>query len=155
MSISKIKLVQITSCIGLSFAHGAQDGLKFFGLLKLFFWMNDGHYFFLNEFMLLFLCALMMGIGTIIGGKKIVFMVGKQLAKLDFSSALISEMSTISILLLGNLFGLPLSTSHVKTISCACIGKNLDKGMLAKIVLTWLMLLPVCFMIAFFLAKII
>ena len=36
MKIYQINIFQVLSCCGMSFAHGAQDGLKFIGLFKVF-----------------------------------------------------------------------------------------------------------------------
>ena len=88
-----------------------------------------------------------------IGGKKIIITVGQKLAKLDNSNALISEMSTAFTLILGSIMGLPLSTSHVKTIACASIGNDLNIPKLKQMLLTWLFVLPACFITSFFLAK--
>ena len=88
-----------------------------------------------------------------IGGKKIILTVGEKLVRLDSSSALISELSTVTMLLVGNHYGLPLSTSHIKTISCASVGSKVNIKKIKQMLTTWGTVLPACFMASFLLAK--
>ncbi len=147
-----LQKLQIVSCVGLSFAHGAQDGLKFIGILFGYQTMTNLE---MNRWFFVFLCASMMAFGTMIGGKRIVISVGQKLAKQDLVTALSSECCTIILLLLGNFLGMPLSTSHVKTVSCVSVGNEVNFMQFKRILYSWLIVLPVCFLSAFLLAKII
>ena len=60
MSTKQNKLMQLLSCFSMSFAHGAQDGLKFIGLLKLYQTMPNC--FWIGEWEIVLLCASILAI---------------------------------------------------------------------------------------------
>ncbi len=55
MSIKQNRIMQVLSCFSMSFAHGAQDGLKFIGLLKLY--QSMPNCFWIGEWKIVLLCA--------------------------------------------------------------------------------------------------
>ena len=70
---------QITGAAGMAFMHGAQDGQKFMGVFMLGIFLARGQAN-VTEFQipvwLMFLCSLVMGLGTSIGGLRIIKSVG-------------------------------------------------------------------------------
>ena len=104
LNVKMVKKLQIISCMGMSFAHGAQDGLKFIGILKLYEQIVTQNVMIQKDSIIVSLCAFTMALGTMIGGKRIIISVGKDLTSLNHQTALISEIGTIITLLLGNIF---------------------------------------------------
>ena len=155
ISVEKIKQMQIISCIGLSIAHGAQDGLKFIGILKVYEKIVSPMETLNHDFLLVMLCATTLALGTMIGGRKIVMTVGKELTKINHTKALIAEIGTVITLLIGNFLALPLSTSHVKTISTVCVGekKARNQKKLQEMIITWVIVLPACGIMAYWLMR--
>ena len=100
VNVKKIKKLQILSCCGMSFAHGAQDGLKFIGLMYIYINIVTGNIVFEKEMLIMLICALTMGLGVLIGGKRIVTTVGEKMIKLENSEAFCSDVSTILTLLI-------------------------------------------------------
>ena len=150
-TVEKVKKMQLLTCVGLSFAHGAQDGLKFIGILKVYERIVSPMEKTCNEFLVVMLCAITLAIGTMIGGRKIVMTVGKKLTQIDNCQAFVSEIGTITTLLIGNFLSFPLSTSHVKTISTVCVGEKgtLNHQKLKEMIITWIVVLPACGLMAY------
>ena len=75
---------QIASAALAAFAHGAQDGQKFMAvfLIGMALSQNQDTTEFTAPIWLMILCAVVMGIGTSMGGKKIIKSVGKDMAEL-------------------------------------------------------------------------
>lgn len=160
-SLDKRRL-QILSSGGVSFMHGAQDGQKFIGVVIAFQLLLqnktlEANILPENYFWIIVLVSIVMFVGVATGGKKIVETLGNNISDLDDEDALISDFSTISVLLFSSLNGIPISTSHVKTVSIvSAIDKekrvNFDK--VKDIFKAWIFTFPVCMFISFVCMKI-
>lgn len=142
----------------MSFAHGAQDGLKFIGIMSIYTNIINQTKFLENDAIIMLICALTMGLGVLIGGKKIVTTVGENIVKLENEKAFCTDISTIISLIMASLFGLPVSTTHVKTMAIVAAGgkeRTLNHGKLKEISIAWGLTFPVCGLIAFIIIKII
>lgn len=151
-----IKRAQIYGMYGMSFMHGAQDGQKFIGVLILLTSIIKGvttpdlsnpfEYIEIIVFV-----AIIMYIGVSIGGKKIVDNIGKNMTKLDNSQALLTDISTAATLLIASITGLPVSTTHVKTVSIISISKKekLNKSVTKSVIKAWIYTFPICFILAY------
>ena len=100
--------------------------------------------------------AVIMSVGVSIGGKKIVDNIGKQMVELDNKQALMSDITTVLALLIASITGLPISTTHAKTISIVAIGQNknskIDKTKIMEICKAWFLNFPISGLIGFMLA---
>ena len=160
-SIDK-KRLQILSSGGVSFMHGAQDGQKFIGVVIAFQLLlqnrtMEQNIIPENYFWVIVLVSIVMFVGVATGGKKIVDTLGNKISNLDSEDALVSDFSTIFVLLFSSLNGIPISTSHVKTVSIvSAIDKekrvNFDK--VKDIFKAWIFTFPVCMFISFVCMKI-
>lgn len=140
----------------MSFAHGAQDGLKFIGLMCIYTNIVTGNSILENEIIIMLICALTMGLGVLIGGKRIVTTVGEKMIKLENREAFCSDISTILTLIMASLLGMPVSTTHVKTMAVACVStKKLDLNKFKEIVVMWGITFPACGILAFVMMKMI
>lgn len=157
------KIAQISSMCGMSFMHGAQDGQKFIGILIIFISMLNGNSVpsCINQYEyipIILFTAILMFIGVAIGGKKIVENIGENLTKLNLKQALLTDITTIFSLLVATIGGLPVSTTHAKTISIIGIGrqenKKLNKHAIKNIFKAWAYTFPICFLISYFISKI-
>ncbi len=80
------KWAQIAGAAGMSFMHGAQDGQKFIGVLFLGVAFCNGQPSVENMLIpvwLMLLCSVVMGVGTSVGGEKIIKSVGMDMVKLE------------------------------------------------------------------------
>lgn len=155
---STIKNFQIISTIGMSFMHGAQDGQKFIGILILYISLAKSNITKIECFGVIIFTAIIMGIGVSIGGKKIVENIGSNITKLTIQEGVLSDITSVSILIISSIFGLPVSTSHIKTMSIIGISANTKNNINMKsfidICKAWILTFPVCCVIAFILVKV-
>ena len=155
------KYAQIGSAAAMSFMHGAQDGQKFIGVMFLGVAFANGHPGVGNleiPVWLMLLCSLTMGIGTSIGGERIIKSVGQNMVKLEKYQGFSADLASSANLLLATLTGIPVSTTHVKT--CAIMGVGAVKrlsainfGVVKDMMLTWIFTFPGCGLISFCMAK--
>lgn len=153
---------QVLGMCAMSFMHGAQDGQKFIGILIIYNYILKGvsvpDIIIPNEHIITILfTATIMFIGVSIGGEKIVQNIGSNMTKLNNKQALCSDIATSATLLIASLNGIPVSTTHVKTVSIIGVGKSqkigVSKKSVIQIVKAWLLTFPVCLILSFFLAK--
>jgi inorganic phosphate transporter, PiT family len=100
------------------------------------------------------LSALCLGIGTMIGYQRIVTTLGQRLGKVNLTPAQGAAAETVSSVLIGisGFIGLPVSTTHIVTSGIAgtmvTAGAGVQFPMLRRIVIAWLVTLPVTILIA-------
>lgn len=153
-----IKRLQKYSSFGLSFMHGAQDGQKFIGLLILYITTINGNLEVskspLDNIWIIIFVAIIMFFGVSIGGRKIVENIGENTVKIDNVKGIVSDLGTVISLFLASLFGLPVSTSHVKTISIICLAdKNSNWKNVSSVFKAWVWTFPCCFILSYILTK--
>ena len=104
-----------------------------------------------------FLCAAVMALGTLLGGRPIVEKVGKDLVPIRPLSGLSADVGGGIALLLCTIAGLPVSTTHAKTAAVAGAGRadgqQVDRKCWRELSLTWLFTFPGCGVLAFLLAR--
>ena len=66
-----------------------------------------------------------MGIGTTIGGKKIIKSVGMQLVNLENYEGFSADLSSCIVLLIATIIGMPISTTH--SVTCSIMGVGASK----------------------------
>ncbi len=153
---------QIGGAAAMAFMHGAQDGQKFMGVLLLGICLVHG-----NEsaagvelpVWMMLLCSIVMGVGTSIGGKKIIKSVGMDMVKLEKYQGFSADMAGALCLLLSSVFGIPVSTTHTKTTAIMGVGavkrlSAINFKVVQDMVLTWVLTFPGCGFIGFLMAKI-
>ena len=154
---------QIAGMCAMSFMHGAQDGQKFIGILIIYQYMIKnlpvpGEIIPMEHIVIIIFTAIVMFIGVAVGGKKIVDNVGNNMTNLNKKQALCSDIATSLTLFIASLTGMPVSTTHVKTVSIIGVGKSekqdVSKKSVIQIVKAWLLTFPVCMILAYVLAKI-
>ena len=155
------KYAQIAGAAYSAFMHGAQDGQKFMGIIILCLFMSKGQEIpngMQPEAWIMILCAVIMGLGTAIGGKKIIKSVGMDMVKLEKYQGFSADLAASSSLLLCSLLSLPVSTTHAKTTSIMGVGavknvKAINFGVVKEMVLTWVLTFPGCGLVGFLMTK--
>ena len=94
--------------------------------------------------------ALALGLGTMIGWKRIVVTVGEKIGKthLTYGQGACAELVAMCTIFAADRFGLPVSTTHILSSgvagTMAANGSGLQKETLRNILLAWVLTLPVC-----------
>ena len=94
--------------------------------------------------------ALALGLGTMIGWKRVVVTVGEKIGKapLSYAQGLTAQLVTTITILLADVFKMPVSTTHVLSSGVAgamsAQGSGLQWRTLRMILLAWVLTLPVC-----------
>jgi phosphate/sulfate permease len=97
------------------------------------------------------LISLCLGIGTMIGWKRVVVTIGEKIGKsgLDYSQGLISQVVSAGTIFASTYFKLPVSTTHI--VSSSVMGtmfakggkNNIQRKTIVNILMAWVLTLPV------------
>jgi PiT family inorganic phosphate transporter len=147
-SVNKFfKRIQLVSCAGLAFAHGANDAQKSMGIITLVL-LSGG---FLTEFHVPFWvilsCAGAITLGILSGGWRIVRTVGFGIFKVRPIHAFDAQVTSASVIFTASLIGAPVSTTHVVSSALMGIGaaerpKAVRWAKAQDIVSTWVITIP-------------
>lgn len=155
---------QLLSAGYMGFAHGSNDAQKTMGIIALaIFTANSSGMLdqlpqwaeFLRpdggekdiDTWIVFTCALVMAIGTSVGGWRIIKTLGHKMVKLHPINGFAAETSSATILLTAAHFGMPVSTTH--SISTAIMGVGFAKNphtlklsVIERIIWAWILTIP-------------
>jgi PiT family inorganic phosphate transporter len=153
--------VQRLSAGSSAFLHGAQDSQKFIGVYMLglsFLGKYDGSENFSIPIYITLIFAIIMTLGTALGGSKIIKKVGVELTELDPLSSSAADSASSAILGVCSFLGIPTATTHAKT--CAMMGVGLcqrrstDPKIALELFFGWLITFPVCALLCFLFSRI-
>ena len=146
--------LQLVSSSLMAFSHGSNDAQKVMGIITLAL-VSGG----LLEQVevptwVIVSCALAMGLGTAIGGWRIIRTLGMGIVKMEPVHGFAAETSAAVILLGTAHFGLPVSTTHTIASSIMGVGSvrrfsAVRWGVSMRIVYAWLFTLPSAALIAY------
>ncbi len=157
------RFAQIGGAAAMSFMHGAQDGQKFMGVILLSILLINGqsaeNVSVEMPIWLMALCSIVMGLGTSIGGKKIIKSVGMDMVKLEKYQGFSADIAASISLLISSVFGIPVSTTHAKTTSIMGVGavrriSAINFSVVKEMAVTWILTFPGCGLIGFIMTKI-
>ena len=145
----------------MAFMHGAQDGQKFIGVFLLGAFLAKGNpnvESYTIPLWLMILCSLTMGLGTSIGGYRIIKAVGMYMVKLEPYQGFCADASGALCLLISTLLSLPVSTTQCKTTAVMGVGaakrfSSVNWGIVKEMILTWVLTFPGAGLIGFLMAK--
>ena len=148
---------QVASAGAMALMHGAQDGQKFLGVLLLAVSLNgNGAALTLTAGprAACVVCALCMALGTALGGRRIVDMVGCRLVTLSPRTGFAADLAGTATLLLCSLSGLPVSTTHTQTAAILGAGSaghaRPDWTAVRSVLWAWLFTFPGCGVLGYF-----
>ncbi|MCW2519578.1 MAG: anion permease [Mycobacterium sp.] len=142
---------QIATASLVALSHGTNDAQKTMGVIALAL-ITTGH---LTgdvkkdglPFWIILSCALAIGLGTYIGGWRVIRTLGKGLVEIESPQGLAAEASSAAIILSSSAAGMALSTTHVATGSI--LGSGVGKpgaqvrwAVAGRMALAWLVTLP-------------
>ncbi|GJF12263.1 phosphate transporter [Mycolicibacterium cyprinidarum] len=142
---------QIATASLVALSHGTNDAQKTMGVIALAL-ITTGH---LSgdvkqnglPFWIIFSCAVAIGLGTYLGGWRVIRTLGKGLVEIESPQGLAAEASSAAIILSSSAAGMALSTTHVATGSI--LGSGVGKqgaavrwSVAGRMVVAWLVTLP-------------
>jgi PiT family inorganic phosphate transporter len=141
--------LQVLSAAFMAFGHGSNDGQKFIGVFTLALVLGGTLSEFKVSLEVIILCSLVMGLGTSVGGWRIIKTMGMSMVKLEPHQGFSAETGAALVIQLATVFGIPLSTTH--TINSAILGAGsvtrvsaVRWGVVRELVLAWILTFPVC-----------
>jgi PiT family inorganic phosphate transporter len=141
--------LQILSAAFMAFSHGSNDGQKFIGVFTLALLLGGVLPIFQVPLWVILLCAVTMGVGTAVGGWRIVKTMGLRITKLEPVHGFAAETAAALTIELATRLGIPLSTTH--TINTSIIGVGATRrfsavrwGVTLEIVSAWILTFPIC-----------
>src|SRR6266511_3341895 len=154
--------LQLLSAAIFSFSHGTNDAQKVMGIISVILygtvWADRAAAAHMAEkfpvpFWVVLLCHAAIGLGTLVGGWRIVKTMGHSLTKLQPIGGFSAETGGgVTILALAH-FGIPVSTTH--TITGAIVGVGATRGTRAvrwgiagRIIWAWLLTIPASALVA-------
>ncbi|MEA4811583.1 MAG: inorganic phosphate transporter [Anaerolineaceae bacterium] len=156
------KNAQVAGAAAMAFMHGAQDGQKFMGVFLIGMFIAKGQptpsSFEIPVWLMLF-CSVVMGLGTSIGGYRIIKAVGLDMVKMEayqgFSADIAAALSMLAATLLK---GLPVSSTHTKTTAIMGVGaakrlSSVNWNIVREMVLAWVLTFPGCALIGYLVTK--
>jgi PiT family inorganic phosphate transporter len=151
---------QIFSAGLLSLSHGGNDAQKAMGII-VFGLVTVGYQTNLDVPLWVKLAAATaMGLGTSIGGYRIIKTMSSKLLKIEPINGFASDLNSSIIIQASTAMGMPLSTTHV--ISSSIIGTgtvmrfhDVKWATVTKMVMTWIITIPISMIISFLIYKVI
>lgn len=152
---------QVAGGAAMAFMHGAQDGQKFMGVFMLGIFLANGQANVTNfqiPLWMMLLCSVVMGIGTSVGGYRIIKSVGMDMVKLQKYQGFSADAAAATCLFISSMTGIPVSTTHTKTTAIMGVGaakrlSSVNWGIVNEMVMTWILTFPGCGLIGYLMAK--
>lgn len=142
------RYVQLAASAMLSLGHGGNDAQKTMGIIAVLLYSAGllGDHFTV-PFWVIILCNLVMGLGTLVGGWRIINTLGRKITYLNPVSGSCSSISAALTLFTANYYGIPVSTTHIVTgaitgVGSAIGGRGSNWTVLRKIMWTWFFTIP-------------
>jgi PiT family inorganic phosphate transporter len=143
--------LQILSAAWMAFSHGGNDAQKTMGIITMalasYYGWTGGQW--QVPLWVILASATSMGLGTAIGGWRIIRTVGLKVVDLRPINGFAAETAAAAVIEIASRLGIPVSTTHV--ISTAILGVGATKrvsavrwGIAGRIVLAWIVTIPSC-----------
>ncbi len=151
---NKFRVMQVFSAAAYSMGHGANDAQKTMGIIAglLFAQGMLGDEFYV-PFWVVITCQAAMGLGTLVGGWRIVKTMGSRITRLKPVQGFCAETAGAATLYLATSFGVPVSTTQ--TITGAIVGIGAARrvsavrwGIAGSLLIAWIITLPAAASIA-------
>lgn len=144
---------QILSSASVSFSHGANDGQKTMGIITLILatqFASHGYDVHSVPFWVMVAAAAAIGLGTAIGGQRVMETVGKKLShrRMTPKHGSSAELTTALTVFVATKLNVPVSTTHVLTSSVAGATwslhgiKHINREVFKGIIKAWIFTMP-------------
>ncbi|EKN67157.1 inorganic phosphate transporter [Schinkia azotoformans] len=147
------RFIQILTAALQSYTHGTNDAQKAMGIITMALIANN--YVTTNDipFWVQVSCATAMGLGTSVGGWRIIKTVGGKIMKIRPVNGVAADLTGAAIIFGATFIHLPVSTTHVISSSILGVGsahrvKGVKWGTAQRMIMTWVITLPISALLA-------
>ena len=144
--------LQFGTAAAMAFSHGSNDAQKTMGIITLalaifYNWQERGIPFEVPLWVIL-TAGLVMGIGTYLGGRRVIHTLGVRIVTMRSPHGFAAESSAATVIEFASRAGIPVSTTHVITSSILGMGSTrrlsaVRWGVAREIVYAWVLTFPV------------
>ncbi|MBI5742635.1 MAG: inorganic phosphate transporter [Candidatus Niyogibacteria bacterium] len=145
---------QVASAGFMAFNHGMNDGQKFVGIITMAMVLGQAIPEFHIQWWVPYTCAGIMGLGTALGGRKIIHKTCSKMGRIESWQGCATETSGSLVILLASSLGIPLSTTHstLSSLMGAMYSRGVGRvhwGTALNIISAWIFTFIVCAGFAF------
>ncbi|HHW37517.1 MAG TPA: inorganic phosphate transporter [Bacillales bacterium] len=142
------RFVQILTAALQSYTHGTNDAQKAMGIITMALIANNYVTTTDIPFWVQVSCATAMGLGTSVGGWRIIKTVGGKIMKIRPVNGVAADLTGAAIIFGATFIHLPVSTTHVISSSILGVGsahrvKGVKWGTAQRMIVTWVITLPI------------
>lgn len=146
-AMRRFRIAQTVSASFMAFSHGSNDAQKTMGVITLALFAGKAIPDLTVPLWVKLASAIVIGLGTYSGGKRIIRTLGMRLVKLTPAHGFAAETAASGVLLSTAWLGFPISTTHVITTSVMGVGATerlsaVRWGLTRDILVAWLLTLP-------------
>ncbi|MFC0214802.1 anion permease [Paenibacillus chartarius] len=146
--------LQIVSAVLLSFSHGGNDAQKAMGIIVFALVAAEMQSTLDVPLWVKLSAALAMGLGTSIGGWRIIKTVSRNLIKIEPVNGFASDLTSSIVIQTSTQLGMPLSTTHVISSSILGTGSalrfyDIKWVTVIRMVMTWIITIPISIALAY------
>lgn len=142
--------IQLASAAMLSLGHGGNDAQKTMGIIAVLLFsahLLNGHFY--VPLWVVISCNLVMGLGTLAGGWRIIHTLGHKITPLTRLGGSCAQTGAAITLFVATDLGIPVSTTHTITGAITGVGiHNVQWSVIRRIVWAWLLTMPAAGIIA-------
>ena len=150
--------LQIGSAAFLSYSHGRNDGQNAIGIIALawaVYYVRPLEI----EFWMIGVSALAIGLGTSLGGSRVIRTLGMRVTRLEPINGFAANLTAASVIEAASSIGLPVSTTHTASSTIMGVGATrrfsaVRWGVTRSIALAWLVTYPVCLVLGWTISRI-
>lgn len=144
---SLFRKLQLVSSALYSIGHGSNDAQKTAGIIAVLLFANGYYEEFTVPTWVVLSCFTVMGVGTMLGGWRIVHTMGSKITKLTPMQGACAETAGAITLFGATYLGIPVSTTHTITSSIVGVGSArrvhaVRWGIAGRIVWAWVITIP-------------
>jgi PiT family inorganic phosphate transporter len=149
----RFRIYQILTAALQAYTHGTNDAQKAMGIITMALIANNYHATTDIPLWVQISCATAMGLGTSVGGWKIIKTVGGQIMKIRPVNGVAADLTSSIIIFGATYIHLPVSTTHVISSSILGVGashriKGVKWGTAQRMLITWVITLPISALLA-------
>ena len=141
------KYAQIPTAFTLALSHGTNDAQKTMGIITMGLVVLGYQQAFIVPWWVILASATAIGIGTALGGWRIIHTLGGKFYRIRPIHSFTSQLTSMVVILSASLFGGPVSTTHVVSSSIIGVGAAQRKsmvrwGVMSDILIAWFLTVP-------------